>query len=114
MSLDYRIQSGWLDLGTLGAKVVFNMVGMVQGSVSVSTPNGLGTAVLELRKSYDGGITTVAFSPVKTLTTAAPVEEVNTYATPSWVVIVTTVGTADEQATVSLYATADPGEGVAR
>lgn len=114
MSLDTRIQSAWLDLGTLGAKAVFNMVGMVQGSVSVSTPNGLGTAVLELRKSYDGGISTVAFSPIKPLTVLAPVEEVNAYATPTWVVIVTTAGTSGERATVTLYATADPGEGVAR
>lgn len=113
MSLDTRIRQAWLDLGTLNAVVRFDMTGMVQGSVSVATPNGLGAAVLEVKKSYDGGITFVSFSPAKTLTTTAPVEEVNSYATPMWVVQVTTAGTAGEQALVTLYATADPGQGVA-
>lgn len=114
MSLDTRVSEQWIDLGTVGAKAIFDMRGMVQGSVSVFSPNGLGTAVLRLQQSYDGGITGVDWSPVKTLSIAAPVTEVNAYATPTWIVYVYTAGTSAEKALVRLFATADPGQGVAR
>ena len=44
----------------------------------------------------------------------APVTEVNAYATPTWIVYVYTAGTSAEKALVRLFATADPGQGVAR
>lgn len=114
MSLDTRRITKWIDLGTLNAKVVFDVRGFVQASISVTTPNGLGTAVLKVRASYDGGVTGIDYSPAKTLTITDPAEEFNIYAVDTLIVQVTTAGTANENAQVTLFATADPGQGVVR
>lgn len=110
MSLSTRQSRQWLDIGTLNAKVYIDTSAMQNVSIAAFTPNGLGTAVLEVRKSYDGGVGTgLAYSVPKTLTIAAPVEALDVSSIPGLIVIVTTVGTASEKAQIWAYETAVPG-----
>lgn len=109
MSLDIRQSVQWLDIGTKGAWVYIDTSQMQNISIAAYTPNGLGTAVLEVKKSYDGGITRLSYGVAKTLTTAAPVEAVDVSSVPGLCVEVTTAGTADEKCTIRAYETAVPG-----
>lgn len=109
MSLSTRQDRQWLDIGTLNAKVYIDTSAMQYVSIAAFSPNGLGTAVLEVRKSYDGGVTGLAYGAAKTLTIAAPVEALDVSSIPGLIVIVTTAGTADEKAQIWAYETAVPG-----
>ena len=59
-----------------------------------------------MRQSFDGGVTTgIPYFVAKTVTVAAPLVDVDVTGVPGWVVVVTTVGTASEKATIRLFAT---------
>jgi len=106
VSQDFVDKTQWLDIGTKNARVYFDLRGMTAASLFVETPNGLGSAVLEVRKSFDLGTSTgVPYFVAKTVTVAAPVEDVDVTAIPGWVVVVTTAGTSAEKALIRLHAT---------
>ncbi len=106
MSQDFTQQMQWLDIDAVDERIYFDLRGMTSASLFVETPNGLGSAVLEVRQSFDGGVTTgVAYFVAKTVTVAAPLVNVDVTGCPGWVVVVTTAGTSGEKATIRLFAT---------
>ena len=106
MSQDFKQELQWLDIDSLNERVYFDLRGMTAASLFVQTPNGLGSAVLEVRQSFDGGVTTgVPYFVAKAVTTTAPLVDVDVTGVPGWVVVVTTAGTSGEKASIRLFAT---------
>ena len=100
----------WLDIDDKDEVLFLDVRNFSLASVFVATPNGLGSAVLEVRKSYDR-TTTVAYSPVKALTTSAPVESIDVSSVPYLAVVVTTAGTPAEKCLITLYVHGDQSGG---